>query len=245
MFNIPPTLPDGLRIYAIGDIHGRFDLLKQLLEKITADKKTPGIVTKKIFLGDYIDRGLQSKQVFECLMSLFELDDEKPVFLLGNHEQVMRQLLHAYDLNLMNDWLKFGGRETLMSYGIRPSAFSGLGDLAKIMTDFVNKVPDAHNHFLKSLITSVNFGDYFFCHAGARPGIELEAQTENDLVWIRRDFMSYEGKFSKMIVHGHTIRENVEFMPNRINVDTGAYATGCLTALALEGNKQWIIQTNT
>lgn len=244
MFNAPPSLPPDLRLYVFGDIHGRLDLLKQLFEKIDADKKKSSVRVKKIFLGDYIDRGLQSRQTLDFLLAQMETDEESPVFLLGNHEQVMRDVLQHQDLTLMNNWLRFGGRETMMSYGVRPAMFSAFGNMEETLKTLLEKTPEEHLKFLKAMPTSITLGDYYFCHAGARPGVPLAAQAEGDLVWIRKDFLAHESRFEKMIVHGHTICDTVEFKPNRINIDTGAYATGCLTALALEGTEQWLIQTN-
>lgn len=239
------VLPPGLRIYAIGDIHGRLDLLKQLLDKIDADTKSTTSAVKLVFLGDYIDRGLQSKHVLDYLLLLAEQasDEQKPHFILGNHEQVMRELIKGGNLKLLQDWLTFGGRETLMSYGIRPTALNNAAGLTAMMDDFIAKVPKSHVELLNSMETSVSYGDYFFCHAGARHGVPLSDQTEQDLVWIRRDFMANTKKYEKMIVHGHTISETAELLPHRINIDTGAYATGRLTAVGLEGTQQWLIQT--
>ena len=241
-----PSLPSGLRIYAIGDIHGRLDLLKQLMEQIDAEPKPAGITVKKIFLGDYIDRGLQSKQVLDYLMQDADKETgaDRPDFLLGNHEQVMRELVKNSDPKLFQDWLRFGGRETIMSYGIRPAMLATSANLEKMLGEFLDKLPKAHDDYLNSMQTSVTYGDYFFCHAGARYGVPLPHQTEQDLVWIRRDFLANTKKFEKMIVHGHTISEEAEILPHRINVDTGAYATGCLTAIALEGTDKWLVQTN-
>lgn len=244
--NTAPSLPENLRIYAIGDIHGRLDLLKQLLEKIDAEPKPAGVTVKKVFLGDYIDRGVQSKQVLDYLLHLAEKESgvTKPDFLLGNHEQVMRELVKQKDLKLLQDWLRFGGRETLMSYGIRPAILSTTASLTAMLSEFLNKFPKAHNDFVGRMVTSVTYGDYFFCHAGARYGVPLPEQSEQDLVWIRHDFLANTKKFEKMVVHGHTISEEAEVLPHRINVDTGAYATGCLTAIGLEGTNQWLVQTN-
>ena len=245
MTNTQHTLPAGLRIYAIGDIHGRLDLLKQLMERIDAEAKPVGITVKKIFLGDYIDRGVQSKQVLDYLMQLAnnETGAQKPDFLLGNHEQVMRELVKHSELKLLQDWMRFGGRETLMSYGIRPAMLATAANLNTMLGDFLEKFPKAHNDYVGSMQTSVTYGDYFFCHAGARYGVALHEQTEQDLVWIRRDFLANTKPFEKMIVHGHTISEVAELLPHRINVDTGAYATGCLTAIGLEGTDKWLVQT--
>ncbi len=236
-----PALPPGLRVYAIGDIHGSLDQLKQLLGKIEQEASGVSASVRKIFLGDYIDRGLYSKQLIDYLIDWASKEKEPPVFLLGNHEQVMRSLLQRADQGLLQSWFNFGGRETLMSYGISPMILSSNPD--GIFSAMKEKVPQSHIDFFDRLQVSISFGDYFFCHAGVRPGIELGKQNEQDLIWIRYEFLDHKNSFGKIVVHGHTISNEVEFRPNRIGIDTGAYATGCLTALGLEGTKQWLVQT--
>jgi len=236
-----PTLPAGLRLYAIGDIHGCLDLLRTLVEKIDRDSQNANVTVRKIFLGDYIDRGLHSREIIDYLLEWRKHEKESPIFLLGNHEQVMRAILLERDKDLLDSWLSFGGRETLMSYGIKPFVLGV--DPDKIIKELVAKVPQAHLDFLTNLQPSASFGDYFFCHAGVRPGIELDKQREDDMVWIRQEFLGYSGSFGKTVVHGHSIRLKAEFKSNRIGIDTGAYATGRLTSLALEGTRKWIIQT--
>jgi serine/threonine protein phosphatase 1 len=233
------SIPSGLRLYAIGDIHGRDDLLGQLLEKIDKDAKEHKGKLRKIFLGDYLDRGLYSRQVIDRLIALRETEKDPPIFLLGNHEQVVRELLRGRNGNLLADWLRFGGRETLMSYGISVAP----GNISGIVSALREKMPPPHVDFIERLETHAIIGDYFFCHAGVRPGVDLSAQDERDLVWIRAEFLLHKEQHPKMIVHGHTIAPEPELRPNRINLDTGAYATGRLTALKLEGNKKWLLQT--
>lgn len=237
-----PSLPADMRLYAVGDVHGRLDLLRHLLDKIAADSKTAGGKVQKIFLGDYIDRGLQSRQIIDYLMEWATKEKTPPIFLLGNHEQVMRRLLRDPDPDLLRDWFQFGGRETLLSYGFSPATL--MGDPDKVLDEMAEKIPQSHADFLENLELSATFGDYFFCHAGVRPGVALESQNEQDLIWIRYEFLNHKDSFGKVVVHGHTITFEAEFCPNRISIDTGAYATGCLTALALEGTKQWLVQTS-
>ncbi|HUY67879.1 MAG TPA: metallophosphoesterase family protein [Alphaproteobacteria bacterium] len=237
-----PSVPQGLRLYAIGDIHGRVDLLETLMQKVDADRQSAAGTVQKIFLGDYVDRGLASRQVIDFLLGLRAGEKMPPIFLRGNHEQVMLALLRdPGNDELMEDWLRFGGRETLMSYGVRVP-FSG-GPAAPLVAALKAAMPPAHAEFLESLALHAEFGDYYFCHAGVRPGVALAAQAEQDLVWIRHDFLGHREPFGKIVVHGHTICREVEFRSNRIGIDTGAYATGCLTGLALEGNKRWLLQT--
>lgn len=240
---ISPSPPPGIRLYAIGDIHGRFDLMTRLLESIKAEADRATVPSKLIFLGDYIDRGLQSRAVMDGLLSLNYDEQEAPVFLLGNHEQVLRDLIETKDRALLQNWLRYGGRETLLSYGMRPQTLSGHVYEADLIEELIALVPDSHHAFLKAMPLCASFGDYFFCHAGVRPFVPLETQKQEDLLWIRHEFLYHPLPFDKIIVHGHTICDAVEFKPNRINLDTGAYATGCLTALGLEGTKQWLLQT--
>jgi serine/threonine protein phosphatase 1 len=235
------SLPKGLRVYAIGDIHGRLDLLDRLMAKIVSDSVPNAVRQKLVFLGDYVDRGLQSRQVIDRLIQLQKTSTEVTIFLMGNHEQVMRDLLLEQDESLLLDWLRFGGRETLLSYGIDPMRFAR--DPVALLDLFSETIPQDHIEFLKFLQSSASFGDYYFCHAGVRPGISLQQQSENDLYWIRNEFIGHTGPFEKIIVHGHTITDQPEILPNRINIDTGAYATGRLTALRLEGSQRIILQT--
>lgn len=239
--NASPALPPDLRLYIIGDVHGRLDLLNELLAHIDADSADAKGIVQKIFLGDYVDRGLYSKGVLDALIALYDHEKTKPVFLMGNHEQVMHNLLTSYDIRLLQDWLRFGGAETLLSYGVRPPANTDA--LPDVMSALMEKTPAAHTAFLAALKTKHSLGDYFFCHAGVRPGTPLDKQDNRDLIWIRQEFIGYKKPYEKMVVHGHTISEKVEFMPNRINIDTGAYATGCLTALVLEGTEKRLLQT--
>jgi serine/threonine protein phosphatase 1 len=236
-----PTLPAGLRLYAIGDVHGCLDVLKQLLEKVAADSLKAKGKVRIIFLGDYVDRGLHSKGVIDYLLEWRKHQKESPIFLLGNHEEVMRSILIDREKELLDNWLSFGGRETLMSYGVKPSALAA--GPTKMIAELAAKTPPSHLEFLQKLEVSASFGDYFFCHAGVRPGVSLDQQKDDDLIWIRQEFLGYTGPFGKVVVHGHSIRLKAEFKANRIAIDTGAYATGRLTALGLEGTEKWIIQT--
>ncbi len=237
----PPSLPPGLRLYAIGDIHGCLEQLKRLLEKIDVEAATATGPVQKIFLGDYIDRGLYSKQTIDFLMEWREKEKMPPIFLLGNHEKVFEDIIKNSDQDLLRSWFGFGGRETLMSYGINPALAAS--DPPALFAAMAEKISALHMKFLNELQVSETFGDYFFCHAGVRPGVDLAKQREHDLIWIRHEFLDHTDSYGKVVVHGHTISYQAEFKPNRIGVDTGAYATGRLTALGLEGTKQWLVQT--
>ena len=236
-----PTVPAGYRVYAVGDVHGRADLLDELLGAIRTDCDRRGRAkTILVFLGDYIDRGPQSAEVVERLRTL-KLSGIRPVYLCGNHEEVLLRLL-AGDSGLVDDWLRFGGAECIASYGLDPEAVKEMGRteaLARIRT----AVPRDHHKFLQSLGDTFLVGDYLFVHAGIRPGIALDEQSQQDLRWIREPFLDTEDAHGFVVVHGHTISEQVEIRSNRIGIDTGAYRTGVLTALGLERDRRWFLHS--
>jgi serine/threonine protein phosphatase 1 len=234
------AIPRGLRIYAIGDIHGRLDLLDDLLAMIDADDRgRGGARTQLIFLGDLIDRGPDSRGVVERLMALASAST--PRFLMGNHEEVFLRAL-AGDLKALRFLIRIGGRETLISYGISREDYRDL-DYDELMARVQSCVPAAHRQFLASFENWIEVGDYLFVHAGLRPGIAVEDQSKSDLCWIREDFLSHRDSFGKMVVHGHSITEEIDERPNRIGIDTGAFATGRLTAIGLQGDERWYLST--
>jgi serine/threonine protein phosphatase 1 len=236
-----PAGPRGYRAYAVGDIHGRIDLLEQLLAKIHANlQQQPAAKTLLVFVGDLIDRGPSSAQVIERLRC-YRRDGIKPVFLLGNHEEVLLRIIHG-DSSVVDSWLKFGGLQCLQSYGVTLARIRGRS--ADQVTELVQAtVPREHVEFLESFSDSCRFGDYLFVHAGIRPGVAVEHQSQADLRWIREPFLFDETDHGFVVVHGHTISEEVEERPNRIGIDTGAYRSGVLTALAIEGAERWLIDT--
>ena len=226
----------GRRIYAIGDIHGREDLLNLLLARIQRDiDERPCVETIIIFLGDYIDRGPSSRGVIERLLS-GQLPGEKHFFLRGNHEKMLLEFLVSPTQSA--SWLEFGGNETAFSYGAFAARKSEPDELVKFAETLNHLMPGRHKAFLGSLLDFIEFDGYYFVHAGVRPGIALARQKASDLLWIRDIFINHDGMFEKVIVHGHTPREQPENLPNRINIDTGAYATHKLTAVVLEGEKR-------
>lgn len=237
-----PRAPDGMRLYVIGDIHGRDDLLTSLLAYVAEDaRKAKPARRVLVYLGDYIDRGLQSRQVIERL-SAGAPDGFEAVYLKGNHESAMLEFLR--DAQFGRTWKYYGGLETLHSYGVRDLMLSDAPeDFERARRAFEQQLPEAHRQFLEGLPLSVAFGDYFFAHAGVRPGVALARQVEDDLLWIRDDFLLSRASFGKVVVHGHTPQEEPVFRPNRIGIDTGAYMTGVLTCLVLEGSSQRLIQT--
>lgn len=238
---VRPSLPPCQRVYAVGDIHGRADLLDSLLALIEADDRARGDAELTlIFLGDLVDRGPDSALVVERLMALRQhLPSTR--FLLGNHEEVMllslegnREALKMFD--------RIGGRETMLSYGMSNEQLSR-ATFDELAESLAAAVPQAHADFLSSFEDVIVMGDYAFVHAGVRPGKPLDQQKQSDLRWIRREFLSYNGTLEKVIVHGHTIAHEVEWEQHRIGIDTGAYLSGRLTALGLEGEDRWLIQT--
>jgi serine/threonine protein phosphatase 1 len=232
----------GARAYAIGDIHGRLDLLDRLLERIEADIAVrPRRRNFVVFLGDLIDRGPDSAGVVERLRT-YRPASATPIFLAGNHEEVLLRLL-AGDKDILASWLKFGGAECAESYGLNPDALKRVEEEAALQL-LQAKVPRAHAEFLASFADTFRFGDYLFVHAGIRPGIAVEDQDRLDLRWIREPFLSDAKEHGFIVVHGHTIVGRVEERPNRIAIDTGAYHSGVLTALAVEDERRWYLATD-
>ena len=222
-------------------MHGRLDLLEQLLSEIERDRsERPTPKTLLVFLGDLIDRGPHSAQVIERLRT-YSSDDARTVFLLGNHEEVLLRILDG-DTSLIPSWLQFGGRQCLQSYGA-DSRRIALETDEKALEIIRGVIPEAHVAFLNSFIDSCRFGDYLFVHAGIRPGVAIDDQQQSDLRWIREPFLFDDTDHGCVVVHGHTICDEVEERPNRIGVDTGAYRTGILTALVVEGNERRYLQT--
>lgn len=228
------------RLYVVGDVHGRIDLLDALAKKIEDDLRRGDFdCAMSIFLGDYIDRGPHSAQVIERLSSN---NFPTPLITLrGNHEAECLDFLK--DANVLERWRRYGGLETLASYGVNVSSvMRGAGHEAA-RRDLVQLMPAHHVEFLQETRLCYANGDYFFCHAGVRPGVPLVEQTPQDLMWIRQSFTAYRGSFEKIIVHGHTAVEAPLLLPNRIALDTGAYATGRLTCLVLQGDERRFIST--
>ena len=225
--------PEGTRIYAVGDIHGRSDLLRALHGKILADAQASAATRRLVvYLGDYIDRGADSRGVIDLLIE-GPPQGFTPVYLIGNHEEFLLRSLE--DESAIRPWLMNGGQETCLSYGI---------DLrwGRLQEQLTAEIPAAHRNFLENLSYSHTEGDYFFAHAGVRPGVPLNQQEPRDLIWIREPFLSSEADHGRVVVHGHTPTSAPVFRHNRIGVDTGACYGGALTALALEDDRRAVIQ---
>ena len=238
----PPTT-GGRLVYAIGDVHGRLDLLDVLLKKIAQDSAATGAEEKPVvvFLGDYVDRGPGSRGVIECVMGLKTLPGIELRALKGNHEQAMLAFLD--DPEYGPAWLQNGGAATLASYGVAaPQTRIQTDGWEQAREKFAEALPADHLQFLRDLELYVEYGDYVFVHAGLRPGVPIARQTEQDMLWIRYEFIQERRPFEKVVVHGHTPEPEPFFGPIRLGLDTGAYATGVLTAARLYGAQQSMIQ---
>ena len=238
-----PKTPDGTRIYTIGDVHGRLDLLQELHQDITrdmAEKPMPRGVL--VHLGDYVDRGPASRQVIDYLIER-PLSGFETVNLKGNHEDFIVRFHDSGDLG--ESWLMNGGGATLASYGVAGAddTFDALWRLDAIRAEFLECLPQSHLVFFRGLALHHREGDYLFVHAGLRPGVALEQQSAEDRMWIRDEFLFSEFDFGPMVIHGHTPRPAPVLRANRIGIDTMAYRTGCLTCLVLEGENRRFIST--
>jgi len=236
------AIPDGRRVYAIGDIHGRDDLFAELIDRIRADiaARPAGQVTL-ILLGDLVDRGPQSAEVVERAIGLRrEFPDTR--LLIGNHEECFLAALTG-DVRRLRYFMRIGGEATVESYWTSDVSLSqaSFEEVAEILPGLV---PGSHVDFLGAGEDVIQIGEYVFVHAGIRPGVALEKQALSDLRWIREDFIEDDRDHGVMIVHGHTIRENVDEWPNRIGIDTGAYRSGVLTAIVLEGTERRYLRTD-
>lgn len=234
------SVGDGVRAYAIGDVHGELDRLRELFRLIAEDFIARGGVGQPhiIQLGDMIDRGPDARGVIDFLL---EFGRRMPHLhcLMGNHEEVFAMALRG-NLDALRFFLRIGGRETLLSYGLSEKLVDG-GDTPNVLIEMLQAVPEAHRNFILNLPSSYSMGDYLFVHAGIRPGVPAEVQSLEDLHWIREDFLSSRVPHPQMVVHGHTPTDAVDEQPNRIGIDTGACYGGSLTALGLNGEDRWYL----
>ncbi len=234
-----PAIPPGERVYAVGDIHGRRDLFDALIAAIESDDGNRGpAATTVVLLGDLVDRGIDSAGVIAAARALGER--RKVRIVTGNHEEMFLQCFD--DLDLLRHFLRFGGRETILSYPVdhRQWNAASLEEAQQLMREVV---PARDIAFLCGFEDIIVIGDYLFVHAGIAPGIPVEQQRASDLRWIREPFLSHGEDHDFVVVHGHTITELPVIRHNRIGIDTGAYASGRLTALGLEGTERWLIET--
>ena len=233
--------PQGSRAYAIGDVHGELDALTDLLGKIEADcASRPSRRTFLVFLGDLIDRGISSRKVIDLLRT-YDFGRIEPIFLAGNHEEIFLRILDG-DQQMIAGWLDVGGHECALSYGVASLPLLQR-DTLEILRQLIAKVPASHVAFLRSFGDSFRFGDYLFVHAGLRPGIPIEDQDPADLRWIREEFLRDRSPHGAIVVHGHTVVDAPEERVNRIGIDTGAYRTGCLTAICVEDDSYGFLAT--
>jgi calcineurin-like phosphoesterase family protein len=239
---VAPEVPAGTRVYAIGDIHGRVDLLRQIHESIHFDayrRQAPRNVI--VYLGDYIDRGTDSPAVLDLLLDA-PLPGFTSVHLKGNHEDSLLRFLA--DPSIGPAWLAYGGAATLLSYGVRPpDGAARREEMMRAQRDLARRLPERHRRFMAGLTLTHSEGDYLFVHAGVRPSVPIEQQIEEDLLWIRDEFLESDAEYGKIVVHGHTITKQPDVRRNRIGIDTGAFASGTLTALVLEGAEWGFLQT--
>jgi len=229
------SLPEDLRIYAVGDIHGRADLLERLLDLIVLDAETgSGKENRLVFLGDYLDRGPYVRRTME-LLAAGPPPGFSSIFLMGNHEQMFLDFLQ--DPSLLEMWMGLGGQSTLLSYGVQaPGSGFSLERARAVQEALLEAMPAGHLEFIRGLDRYHQAGDYFFVHAGVRPGVELPDQSLDDLLWIREYFLECDQEHQARVVHGHTVTDTVQECKNRIGIDTGAYATGILTCAVIEGS---------
>ena len=233
------VVPDGQRVYAIGDIHGCLSLLDDLIAQIEADDAARGSAqTQLIFLGDLVDRGPESAGVIDRLIDLAQSRGNVR-FILGNHEEIFLRALGG-DLEALRLFVRIGGRETILSYGVTPRDYERT-DYDELLVLMQAQVPQRHIDFLNNFEDRIVIGDYVFVHAGVRPGVGIEDQRQSDLRWIRSTFLDSDAEFGKLVVHGHSISDQAVERPNRIGLDTGAFASGRLTALGLEGRARWFL----
>ena len=234
----PPECPSGMRVYAVGDIHGCLSELEELLDLIASDCRGYSGVPLLLFLGDYVDRGPDSAGVLRRLTSK-PLPTVQHRFLAGNHDSAM---LGCYDSGRgLTQWLSYGGASTLRSYGFLE--FDLNQPREKIIARMRQVIPDRDMTFLRHLKRSFRLGDYFFAHAGIRPGVPLKEQKDSDLQWIRQGFLDSNARHEAVVVHGHTVSPEPDIRHNRIGIDTGCFKTGRLTALVLQGSEQRVLHT--
>lgn len=234
------ALPAGERVYAVGDVHGRADLLAALIDAIEADhEQRGGGASTVILLGDLVDRGPDSAGVLRLAR---EWQARRPLrALMGNHEEMFLGAFTKEDV--LRHFLRHGGRETILSYPVDRNVYDE-ATLAEAQALMRAAVPAEDVTFIQAMEDMIQLGDYLFVHAGIRPGVPLEQQRSGDLRWIREPFTGASDDLGLTVVYGHTIYQDVEISPSRIGIDTGAYASGRLTALGLEGTNRWLIDTS-
>lgn len=233
-------IPHGQRVYAVGDVHGQIELFNSLVDTIEADDAARGAAdTTIILLGDLVDRGPDSASVLDAAIALG--NRRRVRALCGNHEEMFLKSLDSE--GVLREFLRRGGRETILSYAIDEDTYKEL-DFEQLRLELHRIVPERHVQFLRSLEDLIIIGGYLFVHAGIRPGVAIEDQSTQDLRWIREPFLSAPSSCDYCVVHGHTISEGPEERPSRIGIDTGAYISGQLTAIGLEADQRWYLSSS-
>ena len=238
-----PPSTDGRLVYAVGDVHGYTNVLRALIGELRDDlmRSAPAEPPLLVFLGDYVDRGPDSRGVIDMILDLEADGPFEVVCLKGNHEDALRRFLREADFG--PNWIVNWGETTLRSYGVTvPAEGREAEEAPRVQAELAAALPAAHRDFLRRCVMSLTVGDYLFVHAGVRPGVPLSEQHDRDLMWIRYDFLESDEDFGKVIVHGHTPTDRPALRANRIGIDTGVYYSGVLTAVRLEGTDQRIIQ---
>lgn len=237
------AVPDGLRLYAIGDIHGCFDMFEAVVDSVMEDlERDPPGDWRVILVGDYIDRGPDSRSVLEWLAE--NADRQRWIPLCGNHDRFLLDFLDDPDTPSFPVWLANGGEAMLASCGLRngdPFSPIGPGERRALQARLAEALGPEVHAFLDRLVCMARFGDYAFVHAGVRPGVRLDRQDPDDLIWIRDPFLASDADFGAVIVHGHTPTESVVVRHNRIGIDTGAVYGGALSCIVLEGRRRWLL----
>lgn len=235
-----PAIPPGQRVYAVGDIHGRADLFEALIAAIDADDaaRDPAETTV-VLLGDLVDRGPDSAGVIALARAWQQRRNLRA--LMGNHEEMFLDSFEREEV--LRHFLRYGGRETILSYPVDPDTYAA-ANLAETQELMRAAVPAEDLAFLRAMEDRIGIGDYLFVHAGIRPGVPIEEQRQADLRWIREPFTTTREDLGAVVVYGHTIYDRVELAPSRIGIDTGAYQSGRLTALGLEGTARWLIEAS-
>ncbi len=237
----PRRGPEGRVVWAVGDVHGCLEQLDALLAEISAQAQADDRAHQLVFLGDYVDRGPDSRGVIQRLIQIADTPDVDARFIRGNHEDKMREFLD--DPTVGATWCEYGGDAALRSWGLSPPAVRHRKEgWVALSADLRHKLGPRGVRFLDELEPSLTLGGYFFCHAGAAPGTPLADQTERDLMWIRARFLDDDRPFSHVVVHGHTPTDQPHVDDRRIGVDTGCYSTGVLTALRLDGERETFVQ---
>lgn len=228
------------RVYCIGDIHGRLDLIQDV--HVAIMKHAAGFKGQiyAVYLGDYIDRGPQSKQVVDFLLTS-PLEGVTSVHLLGNHEQTLLQFMYGHDIGLAHDWFRFGGIATLQSYGVALTGIPTSKDIDRLRAELSDKCPTSHKQFYHALKINFELDGYYFVHAGIKPKVALDEQNPEDMLWIREEFLTSSRHHGKVVVHGHSVTEKPEILSNRIGLDTGAYSSNLLTCAVFEGEAVYIL----